>query len=224
MCASQILFCFCIAAGPDCLIASLIQFSRAFFKGLQVSLGFSTSGALLLAPGHKLCKVIQRICCDCSHRKDAPNSQTKTTLHPLNTLYNFLCALFHLFTFEQEASSVIVTLLLLLPNPSRRKPPSGRTLMVTWMAWRPMGCWWCTRGAGSQRSRSRECGGRSLCVETFTPWGRRARPRPEESWWGAELTHTLILSHTHLSHTHLSLTHPLSHSSSVCCSLNKHQS
>lgn len=72
-------FCFGIAAGRDWLIASLIQFSRAFFKGVQVSLGFCTSSLLLLAPRFKLCKVIQRICCDCYCRKDAlqfkpPNS------------------------------------------------------------------------------------------------------------------------------------------------------
>lgn len=71
-------FCFSIAAGPDWLIASLIQFSRAFFKGLQVSLGFCTSGFLLLAPRFKLCKVIQRICCDCSRRKDALHFKPKT--------------------------------------------------------------------------------------------------------------------------------------------------
>lgn len=78
-------FCFSNAAGPDWLIASLIQFSWAFFKGLQVSLGFCTSSFLLLAPRFKLCKVIQRICCDCSRKKDAlhfkpKNSITKTAV------------------------------------------------------------------------------------------------------------------------------------------------
>ena len=64
-------FCFSVAAGPDWLIASLIQFSKAFFKGLRVSLGFCTRGFLLLARRFKLCKVIQRIYCVCSSRKDA---------------------------------------------------------------------------------------------------------------------------------------------------------
>lgn len=73
-------FCFSIAAGPDWLIASLIQFSRAFFKGLQVSLGFCTSGFLLLAPRFKLCKVIQRNCCDCSGRKDALHFKAKNSI------------------------------------------------------------------------------------------------------------------------------------------------
>lgn len=73
-------FCFSVAAGPHWLIASLIQFSRAFFKGLQVSLGFCTSGFLLLASRFQLCKVIQRICCDCSRRKDAPHFKLQNSI------------------------------------------------------------------------------------------------------------------------------------------------
>lgn len=53
-------FCLNIAAGPDWLIASLIRFSRAFFKGLWVSLGFCSSGFVLLVPRFKLCKAIQK--------------------------------------------------------------------------------------------------------------------------------------------------------------------
>lgn len=79
-------FCFSIAAGPDWLIASLIQFSRASFKGLQVSLGFCTSGLLLLAPRFKLCKVIQRNCRDCSHRKDALHFSQKAVSPALQLL------------------------------------------------------------------------------------------------------------------------------------------
>lgn len=70
-------FCFSIAAGPDWLIASLIQFSRAFFKGLGVSLGFCTSSFLLLAPRFKLCRVIQRISCDYFRTKYALHSEAR---------------------------------------------------------------------------------------------------------------------------------------------------
>lgn len=81
-------FCLNIAAGPDWLIASLIRFSRAFFKGLWVSLGFCSSGFVLLVPRFKLCKVIQRNCCDAPTAKMLYIFKPKTvTAIPYSVMY-----------------------------------------------------------------------------------------------------------------------------------------
>lgn len=98
VCCAHSPFCFSIAAGPDWLIASLIQFSRAFFKGLQVSLGFCTGGFLLLVPRFKLCKVIQRNCCDGSCRKDALHFKAKNSI--TNNIYSVV------YTVESSFISV----------------------------------------------------------------------------------------------------------------------